>query len=182
MKALDRELQRQRIAKALPFVPTGSNVLDIGCSDGAFFRAAGDRAAKGVGIDLQKPDDWVEGPYELRVGEFPDVMEPGETFDAIVSLAVVEHVPREGLETWAKAIPDLLAPGGRFVITTPSPKVDEILHLLIKVRVIDGMEAHEHYGFDPRTVPEIFGSDALELEKRSRFQLGLNHLFVFRKV
>ena len=181
MKALDRELQRQRIAKALPFVPTGSSVLDIGCNDGAFFAAAGDRAAKGVGIDLQQPDSWVDGPYELRVGEFPDVLEPGETFDAVVSLAVVEHVPREGLEAWAKVIPDLLTPGGRLVITTPSPKVDEILHVLIKLRVIDGMEAHEHYGFDPRTVPEIFGSDALTLEKRARFQLGLNHLFVFRK-
>ena len=181
MKALDRELQRQRIAKALPFIPTGSSVLDIGCSHGAFFAAAGDRVETGVGIDLQKPDSWVDGPYELRVGEFPDVLEPGETFDAIVALAVVEHVPREGLEIWAKAIPDLLTPGGRLIMTTPSPKVDEILHVLIKLRILDGMEAHEHYGFDPRTVPEIFGSDALVLEKRARFQLGLNHLFVFRR-
>ncbi len=181
MKALDRELQRQRIAKALPYIDPGSAVLDIGCNDGAFFTAAGDRVAKGVGIDLQKPESWVEGPYDLLIGEFPGVLDPGQTFDAIVALAVVEHVPREGLEAWAEAIPDLLEPGGRFIITTPSPKVDEILHLLIKVRVIDGMEAHEHYGFDPRTVPDIFGTGALTLEKRARFQLGLNHLFVFRK-
>ena len=181
MKALDRELQRQRIAKALPFIPTGSSVLDIGCNNGAFFAAAVDRAAKGVGIDLQKPDSWVDGPYELRVGELPEVLEPGETFDAIVALAVVEHVPRDALEVWAKVIPDLLTPGGRLIITTPSPKVDEILHLLIKLRLIDGMEAHEHYGFDPRTVPEIFGSDDLVLENSARFQLGLNHLFVFRR-
>ena len=42
------------------------------------------------------------------------------------------------------------------------------------------MEAHEHYGFDPRSVPEIFGSGRLRLERHRRFQLGLNHLFVFR--
>ena len=77
MKALDRELQRQRIAKALPFIPPGSSVLDIGCSDGAFFAAAGDRVVKGVGIDLQEPDSWVEGPYDLRVGEFPEVLDAG---------------------------------------------------------------------------------------------------------
>jgi len=181
MKALDRELQRQRIAKALPFIPPGSSVLDIGCSDGAFFAAAGDRVAKGVGIDLQEPESWIDGPYDLRVGEFPDVLDTGQTFDAVVALAVVEHVPREGLEAWAAAIPDLLVSGGRLIITTPSPKVDEILHVLIKLRVIDGMEAHEHYGFDPRTVPDIFGTGPLALEKRTRFQLGLNHLFVFRK-
>jgi cyclopropane fatty-acyl-phospholipid synthase-like methyltransferase len=181
MKALDRELQRQRIAKALPFIEHGSSVLDIGCSNGAFFAAAGARVAKGVGIDLQEPDSWVEGPYDLRVGQFPEVLDTGLTFDAVVALAVVEHVPREGLEAWAAAIPDLLVSGGRLIITTPSPRVDEILHMLIKLRVIDGMEAHEHYGFDPRSVPEIFGTGALRLEKRSRFQLGLNHLFVFRK-
>ena len=179
MKAFDRELQRQRIAKALPFIQPGSSVLDIGCSDGAFFAAAGDRVAKGVGVDLQEPDSWLDGPYDLRVGEFPDVIDPGQTFDAIVALAVVEHVPREGLESWAAAIPDMLVSGGRLIITTPSPKVDEILHVLIKMRVIDGMEAHEHYGFDPRTVPDIFGTGPLALEKRARFQLGLNHLFVF---
>jgi 2-polyprenyl-3-methyl-5-hydroxy-6-metoxy-1,4-benzoquinol methylase len=182
VKALDRELQRQRIAKALPFVEPGSSVLDVGCNDGAFFRAAGARAAWGVGVDLRRPATWVDGPYELRVGEFPQVIGPGERFDAIVALAVVEHVPRAGLDAWAAAVPDLLEPGGRLVITTPSPRVDDLLHLLIKLRVIDGMEAHEHHGFDPGTVPAIFGGGPLALEARTRFQLGLNHLFVFRRV
>jgi 2-polyprenyl-3-methyl-5-hydroxy-6-metoxy-1,4-benzoquinol methylase len=180
MKALDRELQRQRIAKALPFVDPGSTVLDIGCADGEFFAAARGKVADGVGVDLQQPDSWVGEPYELRVGPFPDVLHPGETFDAIVALAVVEHVPEDSLAIWAKAIPEHLKPGGRLVITTPSPRVDEILHALIRLRIIDGMEAHEHYGFDPASVPGIFGSDALVLEVRRRFQLGLNHLFVFR--
>jgi 2-polyprenyl-3-methyl-5-hydroxy-6-metoxy-1,4-benzoquinol methylase len=180
MKALDRELQRQRIAKALPFVEPGATVLDIGCSDGAFFAAAGAKVAGGVGIDLQEPDRWVGEPFELRVGAFPDVLHPGETFDAIVALAVVEHVPEVDLAAWAKAIPEHLNPGGRLIVTTPSPRVDEILHVLMRLRILDGMEAHEHHGFDPRMVPDIFAGDALVLDVRRRFQLGLNHLFVFR--
>jgi 2-polyprenyl-3-methyl-5-hydroxy-6-metoxy-1,4-benzoquinol methylase len=180
MKTLDRELQRQRIAKALPFIEQGASVLDVGCADGALFRAGRDRIATGVGIDLHMPQTWVDGLFELRVGEFPDVLDPGQTFDAIVMLAVVEHAPLDELQVWAKVIPELLVPGGRLVITTPSPKVDEILHLLMKLRVLDGMEAHEHYGFDPRTVPEIFGGRRLTLVHKQRFQLGLNHLFVFR--
>jgi len=182
MKRLDRELQRQRIAKVLPYIEPGSNVLDVGCADGAVFRAADGRISRGVGIDLQRPDTWVGEPFELRVGEFPDVVKAGETFDAITMLAVVEHAPRDELEAWAKAIPDMLAPGGPLLITTPSPRVDEILHVLMKLRVLDGMEAHEHYGFDPRTVPDIFGTERLRLEHHQRFQLGLNHLYVIRNV
>jgi 2-polyprenyl-3-methyl-5-hydroxy-6-metoxy-1,4-benzoquinol methylase len=179
MKGLDRELQRQRIAKVLPHITPGSNVLDVGCADGAVFRAAEGRIARGVGIDLQQPDGWIGDPFELRVGEFPDVVKAGEVFDAITMLAVVEHAPRDELEKWAKAIPDMLVPGGPLLITTPSPRVDDILHVLMKLRILDGMEAHEHYGFDPRTVPDIFGSGHLRLVRHQRFQLGLNHLFVF---
>ena len=40
MKALDRELQRQRIRQALPFIRPGSSVVDVGCHEGAFFDAA----------------------------------------------------------------------------------------------------------------------------------------------
>jgi 2-polyprenyl-3-methyl-5-hydroxy-6-metoxy-1,4-benzoquinol methylase len=179
MKGLDRELQRQRIAKVLPHIAPGSNVLDVGCADGAVFRAAEGRIARGVGIDLQQPDSWIGDPFELRVGEFPDVVKAGEVFDAITMLAVVEHAPRDELEKWAKAIPDMLVPGGPLLITTPSPRVDDILHVLMKLRILDGMEAHEHYGFDPRTVPDIFGTGHLRLVRHQRFQLGLNHLFVF---
>ncbi len=181
MKVLDRELQRQRIAKALPFVEPGASVVDIGCNDGAFFAAARDRVKSGIGIDLQRPDSWVGGPYELRIGDFPDVIHPHESFDAIVALAVAEHVPQDGLEAWAKAIPDMLRPGGRLIITTPSPRVDDILDVLIKLRILDGMEADEHYGFDPSSIPQIFGGPAMRLETQKRFQLGLNHLFVFRR-
>lgn len=181
MKALDRELQRQRFARAIPFIEPGSAVVDIGCNDGAFFAAARDRLSRGVGVDLQQPETWVEGPFECRVGEFTDVFHAGETFDAIVALAVVEHIPRDGLDALAKVVPDILRPGGRMIITTPSPRVDEILHVLVRLRLIDGMEVHEHYGFDPRTVPEIFAVGPMQLETRTRFQLGLNHLFVFHK-
>ena len=115
--------------------------------------------------------------YDLPPGRIAQV--PVEPRDAARLLVDEGDAPPRHLRV--RDLPDLLNPGGRFIITTPSPKVDEILHLLIKLRVIDGMEAHEHYGFDPRTVPEIFASDDLVLEKRARFQLGLNHLFVFRR-
>jgi hypothetical protein len=34
-------------------------------------------------------------------------------------------------------------------------------------------------GFDPDQVPEEFGMQPMRLVRASRFELGLNHLFVF---
>jgi 2-polyprenyl-3-methyl-5-hydroxy-6-metoxy-1,4-benzoquinol methylase len=181
MKPLDRILQEQRIARSLPWIPAGSRVLDIGCADGALFRAGKQRIGSGVGIDLRADTGWVSGPFERRIGTFPGAIANGEQFDAVTMLAVVEHVPTKELAGWAAALPPLIVPGGVLVITTPSPKVDTILHALIKIRAIDGMAVHEHYGFQPRLVPRIFSSKDLILEKHNRFQLGLNNLFVFRR-
>jgi len=43
------------------------------------------------------------------------------------------------------------------------------------------MSLHEHHGFNPADVPSLFGGAGLTLVKARTFQLGLNHLFVFKK-
>src|SRR5262249_12302748 len=75
----------------------------------------------------------------------------------------------------------LLQPGGRVIVTVPAPLVDSIVDLMRCLRLADGMSLEEHHGFDPTTTPEVFARHGLELEHVSRFQLGLNYLFVFRK-
>lgn len=179
MKDLDRHLQKRRIDAALPWITPGAHVLEVGCADGALFRRGHSRIASGLGVDTLEYDDWPGNGYERRVGTFPEALRPGERFDAIVMLAVVEHVASDELARWATSVPEILRPDGRLVITVPSPMVDHILHVGIRLRVIDGMEAHEHHGFDPKHVPAIFAGPGLRLERRRRFELGLNHLFVF---
>src|SRR5688500_14614060 len=104
MNSLDHHLQRRRIAAALPWIPIGGHVLDVGCADGALFRLAGSRIASGVGVDTRDGDSWVEGSYVRRTGRFPDVIRSEERFDAVVMLAVVEHVFDDELAQWAKAV------------------------------------------------------------------------------
>ena len=181
MKALDRELQRQRIRRALPFIRPGSSVVDVGCHEGAFLDAARDRVSSGIGVDLHQPESWVGDPFDLHVGRLPDLVDGGRTFDAIVARAVVEHRSQDELPAWSEAVPALLAPGGRLVITTPSPAVDRLLDLLITLRLLDGMDTDAHHGFDPRDVRGVFQGGPMEVEVSARFQLGLNHLFVFRR-
>ncbi len=181
MKAFDHWLQRQRIAKAAPWIPHGSRVLDIGCADGALFHQLGDRIRAGVGIDSDLAQRTVHERYELIPGTFPEALAQCEPFDTITLLAVLEHVPLERQADLARACARQLAPGGHLVITAPGPLVDPVLDALKFLRVIDGMALEEHYGFEPSDTPKIFEAHGFELVKARRFQLGLNHLFVFRR-
>ncbi len=181
MKALDRWLQRQRIAKAAPWIPRGSRVLDIGCADGALFRQLHDRIREGVGIDSELVERVAHEGYELLPGEFPEALEQREPFDTITLLAVLEHVPPARQADLARACARSLVPGGHLVITAPGPLVDPILDVLSFLRVIDGMALEQHYGFEPSHTPKIFEAHGFDLVEARRFQLGLNHLFVFRR-
>ena len=172
MKVIDRVLQQWRNAKARPYIAPGARVLDIGCADGALFRQFRSLIGEGVGIDptLDRPVDGEN--YRLLPGWFPDDVPDERPFDLITMLAVLEHVPAAYQPRWAEACSRLLADGGHLVITVPSPSADGVLRVLQALRLIDGMSLEQHYGFDTRTAPSIFGVDGLALVTFEKFQLG----------
>src|SRR5262249_53522255 len=102
-------------------------------------------------------------------------------WDAITMLAVLEHIPRKNHPAVANACKELIKSGGRVIVTVPSMVVDRILPLLRTLRLIDGMSLDEHYGFDPRDVTRSFDVASFRLIHYSRFQLGLNNLYVFER-
>lgn len=181
MKALDRFLQRWRIAKTRPFIQKGARVLDIGCADGVLFEQLEERIGEGVGIDPDLQERVVKPRYTLLPGTFPASLNEDDRFDAITMLAVLEHVSPERQKELAQGCARHLKLDGHLVITTPSPMVDPILDVLAFLRLIDGMSLNQHYGFEPGDTPGIFASHGLRLVRASKFQLGLNNLFVFRK-
>lgn len=181
MTWLDRVLQRWRLNKARRELPAVGRLLDIGTHDGALFVVAG---LHGVGIDDAMADDpEARDDVVLVRGRFPADLpdEPPGAFDAVAALAVVEHVPHSELAHWSRRLAELVRPGGVLVITVPSPAVDHLLHVLIRLRLIAGMQAHQHHGFEPGDVLRIFAAPDWRLTKRKQFQLGLNNLFVFRR-
>lgn len=181
MKNFDRFLQGWRIRKALPYMARGSRVLDIGTADGALFRAF-QKLGDSAGIDMELDHGKLPDLPHVRFyeGLFPDDLPGPRTFDVITMLATLEHIPQNQLDGLASACAAHLQPGGRLIITVPSPAVDHILPVLMRFGLIDGMSTEQHHGFDVRQTPDIFGSKNFVLVAWRSFQLGLNHLFVFR--
>ncbi len=181
MKKLDIYLQNVRISKTEPFIREGARVLDIGCSGGELFDNIS-KISSGVGIDPHVEQKTQRNNYTLLPGYFPDALEDDKKFDAVTMLAVIEHIPMEILKKMSIDIDRHLTPGGRLIITVPDPKVDKILDVLMAIKVIDGMDVDEHYGYDISKTEDIFtGSSSMKLIHHSKFQLGLNNLFVFEK-
>jgi SAM-dependent methyltransferase len=180
MMWLDGVLQRRRIRVALRELPAGARVLDIGTYDGMVFRLAG---AQGVGIDPELVETPPVPGVTLVRGMFPEDLPelPDGSFEAVTALAVVEHVPSEELAAWGPALARLMAPRGRLVITVPDPTVDKVLHVLIRLHLAAGMEAHQHHGFEPKELDTIFAAPLWRRVGHRTFELGLNNLYVFER-
>jgi predicted SAM-dependent methyltransferase len=122
------------------------------------------------------------GYYTLYPGYFPEACPKGEKFNAITLLAVLEHIPTSQQNQLAKDCYEYLKPKGRLIITVPSPQVDQILEVLLKLKLIEGMSLEEHYGYKPEHTEQIFASPQFRLIHKEKFQLGLNNLFVFERL
>ena len=175
---LDRRLQRARIAKAARFIEVGERVLDVGCADGSLFVQL-PYIREGLGIDPEASDGEVRG-IPLRRGHFPADLAADAPFDVLCALAVFEHVPEGEQAAFVGGCRQASRAGGRAVLTVPAPLVDHLIGALKALRLLHGMETHEHWGFSPAMTSGLFAERGFTLLTHRRFELGLNHLFVFR--
>jgi cyclopropane-fatty-acyl-phospholipid synthase len=104
----------------------GERVLDVGCGWGGFpLWAATKYGARVVGITLSPPQAelarrraeqaGVADRVEIRVMDYRDLAGSGETFDAIASIGMVEHVGSGNIDLYARTLAGLLEPGGRLL-------------------------------------------------------------------
>lgn len=143
----------------------------------------GPALAQRIGMNPYLPAGIQRDRYRLEPGEFlpGEPIEPG-TFDGVCALAVLQHIPADRRVASDRGILDKLQAGGRAVLTVPSPRVDLILDVLMRLHLIYGMEAEQHHGFGVEEVLPLVESVGFELERHTQFQLALDNLFVFLRV
>src|SRR5215213_426309 len=100
----------------------GERVLDVGCGWGAFaVHAASRHGVRIVGITLSEPqaaearrraaEAGVADRVDIRVADYRALA--GESFDAIASIGMVEHVGAVQIDDYARRLSTLLPSGGR---------------------------------------------------------------------
>ena len=178
-KLLDELLEYLRFTKVAPYVPKGATLLDIGTGDGTFLHYLNGHTHCGVGIDPHLTHTYNFGNFQLIPGYFPADFAVDNTFDVITMMAVAEHIPMQVYPDVETACWKYLKPNGHVILTVPHPRIDGFLYLLKKLRILEGFSLQEHYGFDPECLPQLF--NRWELVKKERWELGCNHLFIFKK-
>lgn len=178
MRYLDKAIQRARIRRAIARIGHGGHILDVGCHQGELRDALDGRSCTYIGID---PD--VTSPSEDIVrGHFPDdvpaTWENG-SFDHVVALAVLEHIKVDELGSLFAEVRRLLTPEGTLIATVPSPFTDRILDVLVKLRLIDGMDLDAHDGLSIDQLKAAATEAGLELTEHRHFQLRLNNVLVW---
>ncbi len=154
------------------FKKTG-RLLDVGCGTGLFLAVARRRGWETYGIDdCIEATEHARNHFGLEVldGDFHEIAERGERFDAITMWDIIEHARDPvGLLTSAK---DLLAPGAVMGISTPNQRniLDMILGTLYRLsgglvsRPLDKIYFEQHFlYFDPQTLAASIERAGLEV-------------------
>ncbi len=170
-------LKRRRFKAARPYIK--GRVLDIGCGAGELAAYINPGFYLGVEQDeesLRKAKN--DFPRHRFLPALPD---ENETFDTVVALAVIEHVPYPAgfLQNVASYLNDTAR--SWIVLTTPHPSVDWIHGIGSAIGLFSHHAYEEHEVLlNKQKLHAIAEAAGLSMVVYKRFLLGANQLAVFR--
>jgi 2-polyprenyl-6-hydroxyphenyl methylase/3-demethylubiquinone-9 3-methyltransferase len=182
---LTRRVGASRLAAALPQLPAGARVLDVGCGltdlPGRIPDYVGcDRNAEVLAFQRERwpGKDFFE--WDIGRGAAPPVLEARAPFEGILLLAVLEHVADPA--AILARVSSLLSPGGRLIVTTPHPAGRWALEAGAAAGLLSAHAHDEHEALLGRPELEEAGRSAgVSLTVYRRFLLGMNQLAVFSR-
>jgi 2-polyprenyl-3-methyl-5-hydroxy-6-metoxy-1,4-benzoquinol methylase len=132
---LSQVARRGKLKYFLPQVSKEASILDLGCADNWFKRAAAERGWRNVvGFDVVPPADIVGDVRQWR-----ELDVAPHSFDVVVAFEVLEH------GDFAHAAWGLLKPDGLLFATTPIPRMDPICRFLEKLHLLQRRTSpHSH--------------------------------------
>lgn len=150
---LEKFLARQRAKMVEKLIPqhlrTGA-IADIGCGNYPFFLLNTEFKQK-YGLDKITISSSVSRHpcknikiLNYDVESSADLPVPGNFFDVITMLAVIEHIKPEIIPQILRQIYSALRNGGVFILTTPAPYTDQLLKALALTGLVSKEEIAEH--------------------------------------
>ena len=183
--ALDLFICRWRSGIVRRFIRPGDTVLDFGCGHQALFlRSIQKTIKRGIGLDYDAQSAQPAANVEIQNFHFKTRFEfPDSSFEQIVILAVLEHIPLDLIDPLFAEFRRILKDGGRVLITTPTPASKPVLEFMaFKLKIISGPEIadHKHY-YSKADVQSLAAKHAFQCSVYHTFQLGLNSFSAFTK-
>jgi SAM-dependent methyltransferase len=182
---LTRRVGDARLRAALPHVPGGGRVLDVGCGltdlPTLFDAYVGcDRNPDVLETQREKFPEKDFFEWDIARGAAPPLLVREGPFEGILLLAVLEHVA-DPAAVLSRLSP-LLSPDGRLVATTPHPSGRWPLEAGAALGLLSSHAHDEHESLLGREALADAGRAAgLALVLYRRFLLGMNQLAVFSR-
>jgi len=155
-KKLESFLQQYRFKIAIPFLK--GDVLDFGGNEG----------------ELKQ---FVRGSYTLV--NYDHTPMKNKTFDTIVMLAVLEHIPVGDAFNVFKSFNSQLRPDGTLLLTTPTPRAKPLCELLAFLHLLDrhNIREHKHY-WTKEDIRQLAEQNGFVMKSYKKFQLGFNQMAI----
>jgi len=179
-------VDRMRIEKVVSQIPHDSHVIDIGCGS-ALLASHLPKSCSYVGVDKdpeiikfnqKRFSHHAFHCFDVCGSVFPF---PSDHFSVAVLAAFLAHI--DNPKVMLTEVRRVLRPEGLVVITTPSQVGGWVHNIVSGLGLLNPHTAEEQKGFfNKEKMKAILESTGLELDRYEKFEMGLNQIFVLKKM
>lgn len=185
MPLLTKFLVGSRMKKIEPYI--SGDVLDLGCNNAAVYQQHSAKIERYAGVDISQDNVSLLGAsfpnasfYSRDLDE--DRLDFGDSFDVVLMVALIERLFNQ--KHIMKQVFSTLKPGGRVVITTPTPFDNDVVHKIgASLGLFSRVAAADHIVvFNKKRLGLLAQETGFLVDEYRTFQFGCNQLCILKKV